>query len=35
GHYKVLEDIPADLRGKAVQVWLQDGQLHLAALDAP
>jgi septum site-determining protein MinC len=35
GHYKVLEDIPAELRGKAVQVWLQDGQLHLAALDAP
>lgn len=34
GHYKVLEDIPAELRGKAVQVWLQDGQLHLAALDA-
>ncbi|MGV8941210.1 MAG: septum site-determining protein MinC [Lysobacter sp.] len=33
GHYKVLEDIPAELRGKAVQVWLQDGQLHLAALD--
>lgn len=22
GHYKVLEDIPKDLRGKAVQVWL-------------
>jgi septum site-determining protein MinC len=35
GHYKVLEDIPAELRGKAVQVWLQDEQLHLAALDAP
>lgn len=34
GHYRVLEDIPADLRGKAVQVWLHDGQLHLAALDA-
>jgi septum site-determining protein MinC len=33
GHYKVLEDIPADLRGKAVQVWLEDGQLKLAALD--
>ncbi len=34
GHYKVLEDIPAELRGKAVQVWLQEGQLHIAALDA-
>jgi septum site-determining protein MinC len=33
GHYKVLEDIPAGLRGKAVQVWLEDGQLKLAALD--
>ena len=35
GHYKVLEDIPKDLRGKAVQVWLEDGQLHIAALDTP
>src|SRR5690606_12624191 len=34
GHYRVLEDIPAELRGRAVQVWLHDGQLHLAALDA-
>ena len=34
GHYKVLEEIPKDLRGKAVQVWLEDGQLHIAALDA-
>ena len=34
GHYKVLEDVPENLRGKAVQVWLKDGQLHLAALDA-
>lgn len=33
GHYKVMEDIPADLRGKAVQVWLENGQLKLAALD--
>ncbi len=33
GHYKVLEDIPAELRGKAVQVWLEKGQLKLAALD--
>lgn len=34
GHYKVLEDIPAELRGRPVQVWLHDGQIHLAALDA-
>ena len=33
GHYKVLEDIPKELRGKAVQVWLDDGQLRIAALD--
>src|SRR5690606_20167692 len=33
GHYKVLEDIPAELRGKAVQVWLDGDQLKLAALD--
>lgn len=33
GHYKVLEDIPRELYGKAVQVWLEDGQLKLAALD--
>lgn len=32
GHYKVLEDIPKELYGKAVQVWLEDGQLKLAAL---
>jgi septum site-determining protein MinC len=32
GHYKVLEDIPAELHGKAVQVWLEQGQLKLAAL---
>jgi len=33
GHYKVLEEIPKDLRGKAVQVWLEDQQLKIAALD--
>lgn len=33
GHYKVLEDMPAALRGKPVQIWLEKGQLHLAALD--
>ncbi|QIL21101.1 septum site-determining protein MinC [Thermomonas sp. HDW16] len=33
GHYKVLEDIPKELRGKAVQIWLENGQIKLAALD--
>lgn len=33
GHYKVLEDIPKDLRGKAVQIWLDKDQLNIAALD--
>ncbi len=33
GHYKVMEDIPTDLRGKAVQVWLENGQIRLAALE--
>ena len=33
GNYKVLEDIPAELRGKPVQVWLDQGQLKIAALD--
>ncbi len=31
GHYKVMDDLPAGLRGKAVQVWLEEGQLHIAA----
>lgn len=33
GHYKVLEEIPKELRGKAVQVWLEGEQLKIAALD--
>jgi septum site-determining protein MinC len=33
GHYKVLEDIPKTLRGKAVQVWLEMGELKIEALD--
>jgi septum site-determining protein MinC len=33
GHYKVLDDVPAALRGKPVQIWLEKGQLHLAALE--
>jgi septum site-determining protein MinC len=32
GHYKVLEDIPPDLRGKPVQIWLDQGQLRFATL---
>ncbi|MEP6906839.1 MAG: septum site-determining protein MinC [Pseudoxanthomonas sp.] len=31
GHYKVLEDVPKELRGKAVQVWLDKDQLMMAA----
>jgi septum site-determining protein MinC len=33
GHYKVLEDIPRELRGKAVQVSLENGELKIQALD--
>jgi len=32
GHYKVLEDIPKELHGKAVQVWLEQDELKIAAL---
>lgn len=32
GQYKVLEDIPSQLRGKAVQVWLENDSLHMAEL---
>lgn len=33
GRYKVLDDIPDTLRGKAVQVWLEQDQIMIAALD--
>ncbi len=33
GHYKVLDDVPEQLRGKAVQVWLEQDQIKIAALD--
>lgn len=33
GHYKVLEDIPKELRGKPVQIWLDNEELRIAALD--
>lgn len=32
GHYKVMEDLPVELRGKAVQIWLDNEQIHIAAL---
>lgn len=31
GHYKVLDDVPKELRGKPVQVWLEKDQLMIAA----
>jgi septum site-determining protein MinC len=34
GHYKVLEDIPRELRGRPVQVWLDGEELKLAAMDS-
>ena len=33
GHYKVLEEIPQDLRGKPAQVWLDGDELKIVALD--
>lgn len=33
GHYRVLEDIPPDLRGHPVQAWLEGNKLLLARLD--
>ena len=33
GHYKVLEDIPKELRGKAVQIWLEKEHVNIATLD--
>ena len=31
GHYKVLDDVPKELHGKPVQVWLEKEQLMIAA----
>jgi septum site-determining protein MinC len=31
GHYKVMEEVPKELRGKAVQIWLDQDQLKIAA----
>src|SRR3546814_2273214 len=33
GNYKVLEDIPKELHGKAVQVWLENEELKIAVLE--
>lgn len=33
GHYKVLEEVPVELRGKPVQIWLEQDQLKMAAQD--
>jgi septum site-determining protein MinC len=33
GNYKVMEDIPNELRGQSVQIWLDNGQLKFAAFD--
>jgi septum site-determining protein MinC len=33
GHYKVLEDIPKELHGKPVQVWLDGEALRIEQLD--
>jgi septum site-determining protein MinC len=32
GHYKVMEEIPRELRGKPVQIWLEDDKLRMAEL---
>ena len=32
GHYKVLEEIPKNLIGKPVQVWLENERLHIEEL---
>ncbi len=31
GHYKVMEEVPKELRGKPVQIWLDKDQLKIAA----
>jgi septum site-determining protein MinC len=33
GNYKVLEELPKELRGKPVQIWLDNQELRIAALD--
>ena len=33
GHYKVLDELPRDLRGKPAQVWLEGDQLRVEAME--
>jgi septum site-determining protein MinC len=33
GHYKVLDEVPKELHGKPVQVWLEQDELRIAALE--
>ena len=33
GHYKVLDEVPKELHGKPVQVWLEHDELRIAALE--
>jgi len=33
GQYKTLDDIPAELHGKAVQIWLENGDLKIQLLE--
>lgn len=33
GHYKVLEELPRELVGKAVQIWLEHDKLRIEQLD--
>jgi septum site-determining protein MinC len=33
GQYKVMEDIPKDLKGKPVQIWLEEEKLKLAVME--
>lgn len=35
GFYKTAEDMDPDLRGRPVQIWLEDGRIMMAALDQP
>ena len=33
GNYKVLEEVPAEMVGKPVQIWLENGQLKFAVIE--
>lgn len=35
GRYKVQDEIPVEVQGKAVQVWLEDEELKFGVLDTP